>query len=243
MTAVAPDQAAPGPAAVAFDNVVFAWPGTPEPCLDIPAFRIESGESVFLRGPSGSGKSTLLSLVGGVVSPQSGCVTVLGEDLGAMSLRARDRFRAAHIGFVFQLFNLIPYLSALDNILLPCRFSALRASRVVGAVVDEAHRLAHRLDLDEALLARPAAQLSVGQQQRVAAARALIGRPGLIVADEPTSALDADRQIAFVDLLLNECAESGASLLFVSHDARLAAHFTRSVDLPAINRAVPEGVR
>lgn len=225
--------------AVALDGVVFAWPGAAAPCLDIAQLNIAAGERVFLHGPSGSGKSTLLSLIGGVVSPQAGRVTVLGQDLAALSAPARDRFRAAQIGFVFQLFNLLPYLSALDNIVLPCRFSCERAARVEGRPLDEARRLAARLDLDETLLRRPAAQLSVGQQQRVAAARALIGRPGLIVADEPTSALDADRQQAFVDLLLSECAQSGASLLFVSHDPRLAAHFTRRIDLPAVNRAAP----
>lgn len=225
--------------AIALDGVVFAWPGADAPCLDIGQLDIAAGERVFLHGPSGSGKSTLLSLIGGVVSPQAGRVRVLGQDLAALSAPARDRFRAAHIGFVFQLFNLLPYLSALDNIVLPCRFSRERATRVDGMPGDEARRLAARLDLDEALLRRPAAQLSVGQQQRVAAARALIGRPGLIVADEPTSALDADRQQAFVDLLRSECEASGASLLFVSHDPRLAQHFTRRIDLPAVNRAGP----
>lgn len=224
-------------AAVALDGVVFAWPGATAPCLDIPQLSVAAGERVFVHGPSGSGKSTLLSLIGGVVSPQAGRVTVLGQDLSALRAPARDRFRAAHIGFVFQLFNLLPYLSALDNIVLPCRFSPERARRVDGTPADEARRLAARLDLDPALLARPAAQLSVGQQQRVAAARALIGRPGLIVADEPTSALDADRQRAFVDLLLAECAASGASLLFVSHDAALATRFSRQIALPALNRA------
>lgn len=223
--------------AVSLDGVVFAWPGAAVPCLDIPQLTLAAGERVFLHGPSGSGKSTLLSLIGGVVSPQAGRVAVLGQDLAALRAPARDRFRAAHIGFVFQLFNLLPYLSALDNIVLPCRFSPERAGRVDGTPADEARRLAARLDLDPALLVRPAAQLSVGQQQRVAAARALIGRPGLIVADEPTSALDADRQRAFVDLLLAECQASGASLLFVSHDARLATRFSRQIELPGLNRA------
>jgi putative ABC transport system ATP-binding protein len=141
-------------AAVTLDGVVFAWPGTAVPCLDVPALSIAAGERVFLHGPSGSGKSTLLSLIGGVVSPQAGRVEVLGRDLAALSAPARDRFRAAHIGFVFQLFNLVPYLTALDNILLPCRFSPERAARVDGAPADEARRLVTRLDLDPALLAR-----------------------------------------------------------------------------------------
>ena len=183
-----------------------------------------------------------------MILPQAGTVSVAGQALGALSSGARDRFRADHVGFVFQLFNLLPWLSARDNILLACRFSPQRRARVVAAgstPAAEATRLAARLDLSADLLDRPAAQLSVGQQQRVAAARALIGRPGLVVADEPTSALDADRQQAFIDLLLEECAAAGAALLFVSHDQRLAVHFDRVLDLAALNRAggAAEGAR
>lgn len=218
----------------------YRWPRAAADCLDIAALEIAAGERVFLRGPSGSGKTTLLSLVGGVILPQAGSVKIAGQALGELSAAARDRFRADHVGFVFQLFNLLPYLSARENVLLACRFSPQRRARIAASgstPAAEAARLAARLDLDEAVLARPAAELSVGQQQRVAAARALIGRPGLVVADEPTSALDAERQQAFIDLLLDECAAAGAALLFVSHDQRLAAHFDRVLDLGAINRA------
>ncbi|AUL98892.1 methionine ABC transporter ATP-binding protein [Rhodocyclaceae bacterium] len=230
--------------AVHLEGVRFAWPGADAPCLAIERFTLAAGERVFLCGPSGSGKTTLLSLIGGVLTAQTGRVAVCGQDLGALRLRARDRFRADHIGFVFQLFNLIPYLSARDNILLPCRFSAQRSQRVREAGRSpeaEAERLAAQLDLDGALLDRPAAELSVGQQQRVAAARALIGRPPLVIADEPTSALDADRQRGFLELLMGECAAAGAALLFVSHDARLAAHFDRVVALDKINRGAGRG--
>ncbi|HRP96506.1 MAG TPA: ABC transporter ATP-binding protein [Rhodocyclaceae bacterium] len=223
-------------AAIDLRGVRFAWPGAGRVCLDIPAFSVARGERVFLHGPSGSGKTTLLSLVGGVLEPGHGHISVLGRDLGEMGAAERDRFRAAHIGFIFQLFNLIPYLSALDNIVLPCRFSAERARRAGVAPRDAARRLAGHLQLDAALLARPATDLSVGQQQRVAVARALIGRPGLVIADEPTSALDADRQRAFLDLLRDECDAAGTTLLFVSHDRRLAERFDRVVDLAAINR-------
>lgn len=223
-------------AAVVLEGVRFRWSKADQPCLEVPAFHAAMGERLFLHGASGSGKSTLLSLVAGVVAPEQGHVTVLGRPLGTMRTGARDRFRAANIGFIFQLFNLIPYLSALDNILLPCRFSAERAARLNSSPHAEALRLAQRLDLDQSLLKRPAAALSVGQQQRVAAARALIGRPGLVIADEPTSALDADRQQSFLDLLLAECEASGACLLFVSHDARLSSRFDRVVHLTDINR-------
>lgn len=231
-------------AAVRIDALRYRWPGAARDCLAIDQLAIAPGERVFLRGASGSGKTTLLSLVGGVVLPQAGVVEVDGQSLGALSAGARDRFRADHVGFVFQLFNLLPYLSARDNIELACRFSPARRARIAAAgatVAAEAARLAARLDLAHGLLERPAAQLSVGQQQRVAAARALIGRPGLVVADEPTSALDADRQQAFIDLLGEECAAAGAALLFVSHDQRLAAHFDRVLDLGRINRASTAG--
>ncbi len=223
--------------AVLLENVRFRWTKADEPCLEVAAFQVAGGERVFIHGPSGSGKSTLLSLVGGVIEPERGRVAVLGQILGEMRAGARDRFRAANIGFLFQLFNLVPYLSALDNILLPCRFSAERAARIESSPRDEVLRLARRLDLDASLLNRSAAELSVGQQQRVAAARALIGRPGLVIADEPTSALDADRQQAFLDLLLSECSAARACLLFVSHDERLSADFDRIVSLPEINHS------
>ena len=232
-------RAHPTPA-VRISGLRYRWPGSAQDCLAIDALQLGAGERVFLRGPSGSGKTTLLSLVGGVILPQAGTVEVGGQALGALSAGARDRFRADHVGFVFQLFNLLPWLSARDNILLACRFAPQRRARIAAAgstPAAEAARLAARLDLGAALLDRPAAQLSVGQQQRVAAARALIGRPGLVVADEPTSALDADRQQTFIDLLLDECAAVGAALLFVSHDQRLAAHFDRVLDLGALVRA------
>lgn len=221
-------------------DVVFRWPKQATPCLDIPELSLNPGERVFLHGPSGSGKSTLLSLVGGVLAPEAGNIRLLGQEFSARSAPARDRLRAAHIGFIFQLFNLIPYLSVLENILLPCRFSPQRAKRALehgGSLRAEAERLAAALHLGTELLDRPALTLSVGQQQRVAAARALIGRPALVVADEPTSALDAERQQAFLDALLTECRIDEAAILFVSHDVRLAKAFDRVVALAEINRA------
>lgn len=223
----------------------FRWPRAQADCLDIPALRLEQGERVFLHGPSGSGKSSLLGLLGGVLLPQQGYINVLGRDLTTMRAGARDRFRVDHIGFIFQQFNLLPHLSVLDNVLLPCRFSTRRRSRsgMQGATpLDAAHRLLGELCMAHELFARPVTALSVGQQQRVAAARALIGQPELIVADEPTTALDADRQRDFLDLLLAECAQSGATVLFVSHDRRLAAHFDRVLALSEINRVAMETV-
>lgn len=216
----------------------FAWPGD-EPCLDLPEFDIARAQHVFLYGPSGCGKSTLLNLLAGVLRPGRGELHLLDSDLDRLPGAARDRFRADHIGFIFQQFNLIPYLSVLDNVLLPCRFSKRRAARALeqsASLHDEAYRLLRHLDLDAALWRRDATKLSVGQQQRVAAARALIGRPELVFADEPTSALDDERQAAFLALLRQECAAAGAALLFVSHDRRLATGFDEERSLATLNR-------
>jgi putative ABC transport system ATP-binding protein len=223
-------------AAIRLSDVRFRWPRQTADCLDIGEFHVEAGERVFLHGPSGSGKSTLLALLGGIAVPQYGTIELLGASLNARSSHARDRLRADHIGFIFQQFNLLPWLSALDNVLLPCSFSRRRKDRAKQAD-KEAARLFEHLDLGAELWHKPAAELSVGQQQRVAAARALIGGPEILIADEPTSALDAPRQQLFVDLLLQEAAATGAALLFVSHDARLASHFDRQVALAEINRA------
>jgi putative ABC transport system ATP-binding protein len=230
--------------ALRVEGLRFAWPGQPA-CLDVPRLDIAAGDTVFLHGPSGSGKSTLLSLLAGITVAQAGAVVVAGQDLGALPARRRDGFRADHIGIIFQQFNLVPYLSARDNVLLPCRFSALRTrqSRSGGAGIgEEAARLLLRLGIGESLHARPAATLSVGEQQRVAAARALIGRPTLLIADEPTSALDERNAHDFLDLVLSECAASCA-LLLVSHDLRLAPRFGRSVAMADLNHVTPPGAR
>jgi len=228
-------------AAVNLQDLTFAWGKGPS-LLDIANLQIDRGERVFLHGPSGSGKSTLLGLLGGVLTPATGCLEVLGQDLSCLGGRARDRFRADNLGIIFQMFNLLPYLSVRDNVMLSCRFSKPRAQRAAeaGGVVSETERLLAVLGLPQEALSRPVAELSVGRQQRVAAARALIGRPQLIIADEPTSALDADRRRVFVELLSNECAASGAALTFVSHDLSLAASFDRSISLNKINHASSE---
>lgn len=223
--------------AVSLRNVRFAWPQSPD-LLDIPTFDLARSERLFLRGPSGSGKSTLLGLIAGVLAPQAGSIHVLGEDMAALAGAKRDRLRADRLGVIFQMFNLVPYLPVMQNVTLPCRFSPARRDAVGGDASGEARRLLARLGLtDEKLLARPVTELSVGQQQRVAVARALIGGPQLLIADEPTSALDADARDRFIELLNEEAARSGAALLFVSHDASLAGHFDRSVDLTEINKA------
>lgn len=222
---------------VSISNLSFAWtPGNE--VLDISDFQLKAGERLFLRGASGSGKSTLLGIIAGVLEAGSGEVIVLGQDMATLEPAARDRLRADHLGVIFQMFNLVPYLSVIGNVTLPLRFSPKRRAAINGNEDDEARRLLSRLGLtDETLLARRVSDLSVGQQQRVAAARALIGGPEIVIADEPTSALDADARDQFIDLLSEEARRTGAALLFVSHDAGLATHFDRAVDLGEINRA------
>lgn len=225
---------------VSMNGVKFFWPKQSQPVIDMEAFTIAEGERVFLRGPSGSGKTTLLSLISAVSVPQAGQIEVAGIDLHTLRGHHRDRFRADNIGLVFQQFNLLPFLSVADNVQLPCRFSQRRranASMGGASIREETSRLLKRLKLPESVLDRSVMQLSVGQQQRVAVARALIGRPSLIIADEPTSALDRDAQSAFINLLFDEAAAAESSLLFVSHDDSLAHGFDRTVDLGAINRA------
>jgi putative ABC transport system ATP-binding protein len=219
-------------------NLNFTWPGSENATLVIPNLSLSKGERIFLFGPSGSGKSTLLSAIAGVVDVAPGEIQIAEKDVGAVKGGARDRLRVDHIGMIFQVFNLIPWLTALENVLLPCTFSPRRRERAGGSPEQTAQRLLDELGLsDPALRSKKAIELSVGQQQRVAAARALIGAPDLILADEPTSALDEDAKSSFVDLLARECAASGTALLFVSHDRSLERHFDRSVDFSELNRS------
>ncbi len=224
----------PNDIAVRLKAVSFQWPGGDGFRLEAPNFVIDAGERALLLGESGSGKSTLLSLICGVVAPRHGAVEIGGADLAKLSSSARDRFRANNIGVIFQQFNLLPYATPLDNILLALRFAPERRGRVDDAR-KEALSLAAALRLPEALVKNaPASALSVGQQQRVAMARALIGRPSLIVADEPTSSIDVGAQAAFLDLLFAQVEEAGSTLLMVSHNERLGRRFDRVVDLDAV---------
>jgi len=209
--------------------------------IDIGRFTIRKGESIFLRGPSGSGKSTLLGLIGGVLTPDAGSVTICGQDIADIPPGQRDQIRADHLGIIFQQFNLLPYLSVIQNCVLPCRFSAIRKHRAIdmnGTVEAAALNLVQGLGLSEDYLSRPVGELSVGQQQRVAVARALIGGPDLIIADEPTSALDHNNRDKFIELLNSQREVFGSSLLFVSHDSTLAPHFDRSESLTDLNQKV-----
>jgi putative ABC transport system ATP-binding protein len=226
---------------LSLNNIDYRWPGTDAPVLAIDQLTVEAGESVFVIGPSGCGKTTLLSLIAGIICPDQGEVMFQGDVVSRWSQANRDRLRADQFGIIFQLFNLLPYLSVLDNVLLSAQFSpgrSHRAAAVSGSARAEAQRLLAALGLPDSVWHRPATALSVGQQQRVAAARALFGRPALLLADEPTSALDGEHRDRFIALLTRECEAAGAALMFVSHDITLANRFSRVLNLPQINQAV-----
>ena len=223
--------------AIKLNDIFFSW-GTHANSfnLKLDEFELERGESVLLTGPSGSGKSTLLGLICGTLVPNSGSVSILGQSLGDLSGSARDRFRADHIGIIFQMFNLLPYLSVLDNVLMPLQFSKrrkLQTGDTDQTRKNDAKRILSELGLGQ-MDQQKSVNLSVGQQQRVAAARAFIGAPEIIIADEPTSSLDEGRQAIFMDMLFAQKAKSKASLLMVSHDLRLSDRFDRVVNLKDI---------
>lgn len=204
-----------------------------ETVLAVPQLRIGAGERVLVRGASGSGKSTLLGLIAGIALPWQGHISIIGHPLEQLSAAQRDRFRAEHLGVMFQQFNLLPYLSVRDNIALGVAFSSARRARLTITVDDEVHRLLGALGLAPGFAAHRAGQLSVGQQQRVAAARALIGSPSLLLADEPTSALDPDAASSLLTLMFAQCRQNHTTAVVVSHDPQLDALFDRVVVLDA----------
>ena len=225
------DYAAPD--IVKMSGVRFAWPGGRAFEISVNELSLAASSRTLLVGPSGGGKSTLLSLLCGIVTPQQGEISVLGTDIVSLSSTARDKFRAEHIGVIFLMFNLLPYGSVIDNVVLPLSFASGRRQRVAktGDAAAEAERILLELGLDRSALSGSASALSVGQQQRVAVARALIGTPELLVADEPTSALDEEHQERFLDLLFRQIEGAGSSLLMVSHDRRISPMFDTVIEL------------
>ncbi|BCN23089.1 ABC transporter ATP-binding protein [Vibrio alfacsensis] len=225
---------------VELKNAQFVWPGSESATINIPQLHIAQGEHVFIKGPSGCGKSTLLALLTGINTLTSGSISVLNTDMASLKASQRDKFRADHIGYIFQQFNLLPYLNVIENVLIPCQFSRVRRNRVASnaaSLEKQATTLLERLHLPKALHNKPVSELSIGQQQRVAAARALIGQPELVIADEPTSALDHDNRKAFIELLMEQAKLANATLVFVSHDPTLESLFDRTLNLPEINQA------
>jgi putative ABC transport system ATP-binding protein len=220
---------------IALHDLKFHYPkSATKPVLNIDTWHILAKEKLFIHGPSGCGKSTLLNLISGILSPSYGEINFFGEPLHHMNARQRDRFRANNIGYVFQQFNLIPYLNAIENIELASHFSKKMAKTPLRKNIQD---LLARLALSEANWHKPVSQLSIGQQQRIAIARALINQPKLFIADEPTSSLDQQNTQQFMSLLMSLCDENDMTLLFVSHDTRLSYYFDRIQSLPSINLA------
>lgn len=205
-----------------------------EPIIEIPEWSVAAGEQIFLHGPSGSGKSTLLNLLSGILTSTEGSIKILNQSLNLMSERQKDKFRANHIGLVFQQFNLIHYLSALDNIRLAKHFANAPFRKKDDS---RAKELLHALGINKTLHHQPASALSTGQQQRVAIARSLINTPELLIVDEPTSALDSQSRDAFMTLLMETVTQHNITLIFVSHDQSLTQYFSRTVALQDINTA------
>jgi len=211
----------------------YSYPEKPDQLvLDIAQWSVEKQQHTFLHGPSGSGKSTLLNIISAVLSPCSGSVSVCGQALDRLKPRQRDQFRAQHIGYVFQQFNLVPFLNAVENIRLANHFVKDRAAKVQLPEIDD---LLTALNISATERLQAVSSLSVGQQQRVAIARALINKPALLIADEPTSSLDQDNRDRFMQVLFELLAVSDTTLLFVSHDQSLASYFERVESLADIN--------
>ena len=224
---------------ISIKNLVFSYSNTPSFTLTIDELSIKKQRHVFLEGPSGTGKSTLLNLLTGLIQPNQGNINILQTSINTLPRHAVDTFRVDHFGIIFQMFNLIPYLSVIENIMLPCTFSKrrLRNAQLHGTTInDEALRLCHALDISHDIQHTPVSKLSIGQQQRTAIARSLIGKPDIIIADEPTSALDQHRKNRFIDLLFTECETYGATLIFVSHDHTLKHHFKSVIHIDQLNK-------
>ena len=218
---------------IRLDSVRFYWSKNKDFKIFIPELKISQGEKVLLLGESGSGKTTLLSLISGFLSPISGDIYLNEKNINSLSARNRDQYRSDNIGIIFQQFNLLPYANVIDNIILPLYFSKVRASKIINQK-ETAINLCKSLRLPNTVTRMQANNLSVGQQQRVAVARALIGNPSLVIADEPTSSLDSDAQNIFLDLMFAQIEKNNSSLLMVSHDISLSSHFDRVIDINEI---------
>ncbi len=220
---------------VQINNLTFSYSKkTSAPIvLDITKLELLKGESLFLYGPSGHGKSTLLNIIAGVLTPNSGEVIIDQEIVSSLSASKKDLWRGENLGYVFQNFNLISYLNIFENIMLPTKFSKKRSNKTTK---ERAYELIERMNLQH-FLNHSAADLSIGQQQRVALCRALIGEPKLLLADEPTSSLDDDNTSLLMSLLKEEKKRNGLTMMFVSHDLRLRPFFDREISLVEINKA------
>lgn len=225
-------------AAIRAENISFAWPKQ-KPLYTNVSFELHPGEKYLITGPSGCGKSTLLNLLAGVVEPSSGSIWIHQQQIHALSASAKDQLRGEQMGFIFQQFNLLPYLSVRDNILLPAHLFSKRKDAALaqfGRLDDALRYYMNHLGLSADLEHQAAHRLSIGQQQRVAAARAFMGNPSIVIADEPTSALDEANQTQLLKLFFALADEQQTALLVVSHDSRLCPYFDRQFQLGEVSQ-------
>ena len=213
-------------------NIRFSYPDSSDAnIVDIPSWHVDEHQHILVNGPSGCGKSTLLNLICGMLVPLEGEIKVLGNRIDRMATHQRDRFRAEHIGYVFQQFNLVPYLNAIENINLASYFSRKKLKNVASEIT----ALLSELNIPKSSWQTPCANLSIGQQQRIAIARALINRPEILIADEPTSSLDAQNRDNFMSVLISILEEQPTTLVMVSHDAHLAQFFDSVLTFDELN--------
>ncbi len=216
-------------------NLKFAYQNT-GPILDIPSLEIFENDKVFLYGPSGCGKTTLLSILTGILTTTEGSVRILNQEFVGLKASIRDHIRGNEMGYIFQFFNLVPYLNVLENIILPCKLNPTRRkNKSLSEIKEKCIELANNLNIAH-ILSKKATEISIGQQQRVAAARALLGAPKIIIADEPTSSLDEENREQFLQHLFAQCETQKAALVFVSHDIHLKKLFSKHISLPELNK-------
>ena len=218
-------------------SCTFNYPQSDTKILNINSLHVRESEHIFLHGKSGSGKSTFLNMLCGIIEPSTGTLNVLNQELTMLSQTKKDQFRADNYGTIFQQFNLLPYLSVKQNIALSCSFSKQKSLHV-SDLDKEIRRILSALDLSASVLNTQAMHLSVGQQQRVAVARALIGAPKIIIADEPTSALDQESKEKFMELLFTQVDLQNSTLIFVSHDSSLSSYFSTIYNFEDLNKGL-----
>ena len=218
---------------VKIESLRFQWSKNNNFKIFVPKLEVGRGKKVLFLGESGSGKTTLLSLICGFLEPLSGSISINDKIISDLTSTNKDAYRSDNIGIIFQQFNLLPYANVIDNIILPLYFSKQRSKKVENKT-NAAMTLCDQLRLPESILNQKASNLSVGQQQRVAVARALIGSPSIIVADEPTSSLDTEAQELFLDLMFDQISKNSSTLLMVSHDKSLTNYFDQVIDINEI---------
>ena len=219
---------------IELSDVVFKYASRPDKTvINIPNWKVGTAERVLLHGPSGTGKSTFLNILSGFFVPNYGTVNICEKRLDKMHTSKRDQFRAENIGYVFQQFNLIPFLNAIENVKLALHFQSSKKMRHSG--LDDIKKLLQDLNVSKSEWLIPSRKLSVGQQQRVAIARAIVGKPKILIADEPTSALDSKNINNFMTILNSLVTSQNITLIYVSHDLNLSKHFTRIEDFSKVN--------